>query len=521
MTRVQLGGELKGRSILGGERNRLEGIGMWVSIVLVGVLTLSLMRWWWAVLLCMLLLAATFFVWTPRPSFGHKSIVGMFAIPVRWRRNRRMGTLDSAGGVAAQGSGESTPHLPAALGRMRAFEIELWPGRPNPGRIAVLRHRVHNQTQFTMVVEFRGQATGVVDTFEGLRNHAGWARFQAAMARQGSLVRHLQQVARVVPFDPADHVHWMINALPERAPELLVRSYAELVDTVISQQEQNRTWAVFGVPASREFYAAADRVALPEGLEDLSSAELADVRTAFVLGTEMRRAFSAGRASGMSFRPLDEQRLAAVTRSLQDPDQPLDRLEDADRYSMWLPWTGSTSHRYVVIEGAERPWYTKTAIVPRDGFAAGELPVDMLVPLLTGVSPAVVRTVSTHMTLVPSAAARAQARDDVTMDTSSVQQQAGQVSDGTSEAQISASQARLRDLQPGSGVHGAEWAMAITIQAPSLDALEAAVNGIEEAAAESHIAHLTWQDYAHHLAMTMTLPLAAGVKRRKRKLLSL
>src|SRR5699024_415852 len=225
---------------------------------------------------------------------------------------------------------------------------------------------------------------------------------------------------------------------------------AELVDGVISEQEQNRTWLTIGVPASREFYAAADRVPLPEEMADATSRERADARTAVVLATELRRIISAGRANGFSFRELDERRLAAVTRSLQDPDQPLDRLEGADKFSMWLPWIGSESSRYLVIEGSQKRWYTRTAVVPRDGFAAGELPVDMLVPLLTGVNPAVVRTVSTLVTVVPETTARDEARDDLTMDRSAVQQRAKQVSDGTSEAQLTASQRRLQDLQPGS-----------------------------------------------------------------------
>lgn len=519
VTHVQLGGELRGRSILGGSRNRLERIGMWSSIVVLAIVQMSVMHWSWTVLVGALLLAMTVFIWTPRASLGHKSVMGAIAIPLRRRWNLHMGTLDTLGGLAAEEAGGSEPHLPPAVGKLRAFEIELWPGRPNPGRLAVLRQRVHGQTQFTMVLEFRGQPTGVLDAFEGLRNHSGWATFQAALARQGSLVRHLQQVARAVPFDPADHVHWLIDALPDNAPELLVRSYAELVDEFISQDEQNRTWLVVGVPATTAFYAATDRVPLPESMEEASATEKADMRTASVLAAEMRRVFSVGRANGLTFRPLTEQRLAAVTRSLQDPDQPLDRLDGADLFSMWLPWTGSESARYIVVEGGERRWYTRTAVVPRDGFAAGDLPVDMLVPLLTGVTPAVVRTASTHTTLVPSSEARAEARDDVTMDSSSVQQQAGQVSDGTSEAQMSASQRRLHDLQPGSGVHGADWAMAITIQAASLDELERAVNAVEEAAAEAHISHLTWQDHAHHLAMPLTLPLATSVRRRKRRFL--
>lgn len=520
VTHVQLGGELRGRSIFGGSRNKLERIGMWSSIAVLVVVQVAVMQWSWTILVGGVMLAAIVFVWSPRPSFGHRSVVGIIAIPLRRRWNGRMGTLDTVGGIQAQASDERVPHLPAAVGRLRQLHVELWPGMENPGEVVILRQRRHDAVQYTMVMEFRAQQGGSFDSLAGLRNHAGWAKLQAALARRGSLVRHSQQVARIVPFDPADHVHWLIDSLPEKPPELLVKSYAELVDNVISQQEQNRTWVVLGVPGTRDLYAAADRVSLSDEFDEVSDQERADARTAEVLATELRRVISAGRSAGFEFRPLDERRLAAVTRSLQDPDQPLDRLEDADRFSMWLPWIGSESSRYMVVEGSERRWFTRVAVVPRDGFAAGELPVDMLVPLLTGVHPAVVRTVSTHFTFVPATTARTEARDDVTMDRTASQQSAKQVSDGTSEAQMSASQRRLEDLRPGSGVHGAEWALAIAIQASTADELERAINAIDEAAAEAQISNLTWQDHAHHLAMPLTLPLASGVQRRKRKWLA-
>lgn len=517
VTHVQLGGELSGRSILGGNRNKVEWWGMLTGLVLTAACALATIQWAWTIILWALVFGAVFVVWSPRPSTGHASVMGWVGIRRRWTHHRRSGVLDYPGAVAVQEADDGQPHLPISMGRMRGFEVELWPGREDPGRVHVLRHRQQDETVYTAVFEFRAQRAGVMTQMDGLRNHTGWGELEATLARQGSLVRDVQQVARVVPFDPADHVSWLIDELPDGPPQVLVQSYADLVDDRIATHEQNRTWLVVGIPAAGAFNSAAQRVSLPEGAEELTAAEKFELRESAVLAGELRRVVSRGRSVGMSFRPLSERREAAVFRSLQDPDVPLDKLDGADKYSMWLPWIGSDSRRYLRIQGSERDWYTRTAIVPRDGFASGPIPVDSLVPLLTGVNPPVIRTVTTHASLIPASAARAEAKSDVTTDRGTVSGNAAKVSGGEAEAQMSASQQRLDDLRPGSGIHGASWALAVTIQAASLDELEQATNQIEEAAADSNITSIVWQDSRHHLSLPMTLPLSMGVNHRRKK----
>lgn len=532
ITHVQLGGELTGRSLFGGNRNRLEWIGMIGSIAVLFVAQLLMMQWAWTIALTAVLMTASVFVWTPRATFNHCSLMGLIGIRLRYQWHRRQGLLDHAGGAEAEvplpeartkkerKKIKPLPHAPAAMGQMRFFEIDLYPGQKDPGRVLIIRHRNHDQVTFNACFEFRTRQAGVVESSEGLRNHTGWSKFESALARSNSLVRYLQQVSRVVPFDPADHVHWLIGELPDDTPELLVQSYAQLVDGIISDLEQNRTWLTVGIPATSAFYAAAERLPLDLSGQDLTREETANRRIEAVLAAQLRTVVSRGKSNGMAFRPLSEQRFGAVCRSLQDPDDPLDRLEGADRYSMWMPWIGSEDRQYLRVKGKQRDWFTRTALVPRDGFAPGQLPVDLLVPLLTGVSPAVIRTVSTHMTLVPATTAREEARQDVTVDRSNLQGKANQVSDGTGEVQVGISQQRLADLKPGSGIQGAEWAMAITIQAASLDELESATNRIEEAAADCNISVLSWQDSAQHLALPLTLPLGTGVRRRKKGVLA-
>src|SRR5699024_3966998 len=141
VTHVQLGGELQGRSIFGSSRNRLEKIGMWSTLAVLVVAQRMVMRWFWTVLVSAVLLAATVFVWSPRPSFGHKSVVGMLAIPLRRRWNRRMRTLDTVGGVAAGAAEGEVTYRPAAVGTLRGSESVGWTGGGQTARSAGRRPR--------------------------------------------------------------------------------------------------------------------------------------------------------------------------------------------------------------------------------------------------------------------------------------------------------------------------------------------------------------------------------------------
>lgn len=521
---VQLGGELAGRSILGGNtRNTVERWGMWISIVVLAGVQLLLMRHIWTILIVVPAIFASVWLWTPRADIGHCSPIGRRSLSLRYWWHRVRGRLDSG---TTDDSGALL--LPGAVGKSRSFPVEMWPGREDPGEILIQRHRLHGKTVYVAAFEFRTRRAGVQSQLDSLRPYQAWANFQAALARQGSFARYLQQVSRIVPYDPQDHIEFIVDKIPEKAAEIirdldnepthpvgvLAKSYSQLVDAIETGLEQNRTWLVVGIPATAAFTRAVSRVRLGEN-EDGTPIRDGQRAIESVIAGQLRMVDSRARAEKMELRPLHGARFAAVCRSLQDPDQPLDRLEGATEASMWLPWIGSDSAEYVRIKGARGSWFTRTAIVPRDGFAPGELPVDLLTPLLTGVSPSMTRTISTHVTLVPATQARGEARQDVATDASSVKGKPGTISDGTSEAQLGVSQRRLVDLRPGSGVHGAEWAMGITIQARTLDELEDATNAIEEAAADSHISRLMWQDRSQHLALPLTMPLGIGLARRK------
>jgi len=512
---VHLGGELSGRSILGGNRNMVEWTGLAITWAFLAVVQFALREHMWTVAVVGPAAFAALWAWSPHPSMNHRSLMGRWAYKLRYRRDVRTGRADlnwdrTTGEVAAERT------QPSSLGKTRLFEIDLYPGSGRPERILIVRHRVHGQTQYVATFEFRSRPAGVMTKIESIRNYEGWSRFKAALARQGSLVRGLQQTSHIAPYDAQDHTDFIVGQLSPSTPELLVRSYSQLLGMIESETDQNRTWLTAVIPSTGRFARAVGQVRLGE---DENGTPIRDGQRAIesVLAAQLRIVISRARAQQMDLRALDEKRAAAVMRGLQDPDRSVDDVSDASRSQMWLPWVGSEDPRHLRVIGSERSWMTRTAIIPRDGFAAGELPVDLLVPLLTGVSPSVIRTVSSHFVLIPASQARGDAVKDVGTDESVIRGNAKTISDGTAEAQMSVSRARLRDLQPASGHHGADWAMALTIYARSEEELEDAQNRIEEAAGDSHISNLVWMDHAQHLARVLTLPLGAGLKRRKVK----
>ena len=77
---------------------------------------------------------------------------------------------------------------------------------------------------------------------------------------------------------------------------------------------------------------------------------------------------------------------------------------------------------------------------------------------------------------------------------------------------LSAARARLEDLRPGSGHHGAGWAGHLTVSAPSREELVDATTKITEAAGNAGIAALEWLDTQQAAAAACTWPLARGMQ---------
>jgi hypothetical protein len=514
--RVVLGGETRTRGIVAGNRSRLEWAGMvltgiWV-VPIIASGTVSFGR----AVGALVVLAVAFFVWTPFPGpLAGSSVAAWVAWESRHQlRRRRPGAVfvPRHQQVAASGTREAGPartksspasapvfDFPEAVGRVRVLALDLPSGAP----LAVVWHLNPGRRHFcTVAFEVRGTSGGLERAHTWGRAHGDWASFCGALARDGSLIRTVQQISRVVPYDAADHAAWIAPRIPAGTDPHLVESYAALLDEASSTTEQHRTWLVLRLPITKAFDVAAWR---------LGSGDDGMLR---LVAREVVAAMHRAAGYGMALRPLDERRLGAVIRALQDADHPIDDIAGLDFNRAWLTWDQRDRHK-VVVEGINGQWHTRTAVVPGGAVEAGRLAPDFLDPLLSGVSPAVVRTISTVIDLVPAHVARGKATRAVTLDTGSSREAARRVSDGSEEQQLTASQQRLSDLRPGTRTHGANWSLSITLCARSDDELDAAARQIEGAAEEAHISGLRWLDGFHDGGLTASLPLARGMATRQ------
>lgn len=489
--RVVLGGETRGRGIIGGSRAPLEWVGLLLSALLALPVFLSGPLNWARFGAGVLVLAVAFGMWTPFPGpLGGRSLAAVLTGELRfWVRRTREPVFVPGRRFT----------VPESVGVVRAADTELPDGTP----MVVLRHTNPGRQHFyTAAFEMLGDSAGIEADWQFGESHEGWGRFLATMARQGSLIRTVQTVTRIVPYDTADHSKWVMDRLPAEVDSRLAQSYVELLDQVSGQTEQHRSWVVFRMPVSAAFTLQARR---------LGQADNGEVRlvTRQLAGLMQRAA-----GYGLALRPLSEARLSAVMRSLQDPDWPIDKLGGLTFDRAWLP-LDQRHRRHVVVASQNGFWFSRTAVVPTDGMEPGRFAPDFLHPLLSDVTPSVVRTISTVVDLVPVHVARSRAKNDVTLDKAASKEASRSVSDGSEEEQLNASTQRLRDLRPGTGHQGADWAMVITIGSPSVEELSIACQQVEDAAEEAHITHLRWLDGDHPAGLVASLPLGRGLEVRR------
>ena len=93
--------------------------------------------------------------------------------------------------------------------------------------------------------------------------------------------------------------------------------------------------------------------------------------------------------------------------------------------------------------------------------------------MISGIQPAVVHSVSMVMELEDARSARSKARTDAAMDRAKKKaiDKSGVVTDGSDDVLLDASHQRLLDLKPGSGHHGASYALYISFAVENEDEL--------------------------------------------------
>lgn len=388
-----------------------------------------------------------------------------------------------------------------------------------PRRVAVAYHAGRGEQAYCSV------AFSVDGPIQGLQGDAFVAaaqeKFGALLAGWGSaqkILTGIQITTRVIPSDSALHEVWLERQLDPQAPERLRQSYAELLDTLAHSSFVQRHFVTLRWDLSDHFRSlAAHRGDGPDGWLELINEQL-DAAT--------RRLRDAGY---VNVTPLSGPRLGAVLRHLQHPDWPIEQARDVNVVEYpgtrrcWLPshdepaWTETVSESPdpldpgLMLEASS--WLHRTCEVPPKAMELQPLTGLWMSPLITSFEDQVVRTISTHIHLVPARQAKPGARQDATSDAAEIKGQIrkGKMIDDESETALSASQRRYADLRAGGGHHGASWRMFITISCRNREDLVAASSSISEAADHCGIGRLDWFDSQHSSAQSLTWPLARAI----------
>ncbi|MDH6119792.1 hypothetical protein [Kitasatospora sp. GAS204B] len=389
--------------------------------------------------------------------------------------------------------------VPEAIGRIRLLSYP----HPAGGELAVLVHSNPGEPDYlSAVMEIEGQPSGITREEDIWDTAEAFGRMLATCAGTTSLIKELQFLTRIVPVDPAAHEWYIVNNHAQGVPRELFESYAGLLGEAQQSLEQHRNYIIARIPFSVGFVEAARDLGGQPG-DDMVRCQIVDM--------EMGRlaSLSAG-ARQNPVRLLGPRRLAALLRSMQDPDYYVDDLRDVDFAHCWQE--SRAERRQVITNGR---WATRVASVPADAVTLEPVHMRWLSPLLIGVQPAVVRTLSVNLRLEPAKRARSEARRDAGEDRGKLiaNREGGKITDGGDLSQATASMRRLDDLRPGSGHAGVRWNMCLSVTA-SEKTMRRASDLITDKAGECGLSSLRWFDGAHDLAQVFTWPLARGMRQR-------
>ena len=501
----RLGGEIRRRSLLGGRRSKVGNTALGIALG-VGMLLMLLVGGVWGIGLAAALFGSTYLATSQNQNSGRSPAYSV-ALAWRWRSRTRQGETTVIPLHLAE-------PIPAPRNKAEKKAALLWarqvrdeaPGLEGAkwldverGQPAVLLHTPPGETAYLSVaIEVDGQSPGMRGPAEYERASEAFGRLLARLARQDGFIRGVQSITRIVPLDSAAHERWAEEHVDLSAPAELLASYAQLVQMTARVSEMMRHYLVLRFPLTLDFTREAAE--LGEGEEGW--VRLAAAQTSWVGGLAIA-------ADLRNPRPLSQRRLAALLRHMQNPSWPVDQTNNVNRNTWLRP---QRVERDAVI--VDEAWWHATASIPRTAVTSEPVHVHWIRPLLHGITTPVIRTISISVALQPAAAARRQAKEDVTIDMGARLETAkrGVIDDGSDALQLSASQQRLADLAPGSGIHGAQWTGFVSVSAQSPEALGRAITTVTDAAGECGIAWLDWCDRQHDAAFPATWPVWRGME---------
>lgn len=515
-----LAGETKSRSLLGGRRSRAVVAAWFVVAGLGAVLTLFLQIVGFVIagVLALVLVVGTM------DAGGGSTPWQRWQARYRMRWRLRHGFEDFA-------PVESRPvDLDPMSGSSRAERRELrrqynayrdWPDgieglywlESRPRRPAVAYHSVSGQVPYLSVAfSVDGPVKGLHGDRFVWEAQEAFGQLLSGWGASQKLVSGLQIVTRVIPSESAFHEVWLERELDPAAPAELLAEYGELLDVLSAGSFVQRHFVTVRWNVDhRWMQTALKRGPGLEGYLELVNEQIESVR---------RRLED---AAYTKVETLSGPRMAAVLRHMQHPDWPIDRASDADVDSCWLPSHDEWGSTEIVAQSPaplnpelllpQSSWLHRTAQVPVQAMEVRELDGLWQVPMLTGMEEQIVRTISTHIALVPAREAKTTARRDATSDRAEIirQERKGRLVDDESEMALSSAVRRYGDLRDGTGQHGAVWTQFVTISARTVDELATATQYIEEAADEAGIPRLDWMDTLHSAAQAACWPLGRGM----------
>lgn len=394
--------------------------------------------------------------------------------------------------------------------------------RQEAGATAVAKHVPTGEEPYLSVVfAVDGPVQGLHGDEYISRAQYRFGQLLAGWGASSKLVSGIQMMTRVIPVDSAKHEAWMQSQLDEDVDDFIIASYQSVLDELGQSSFVQRHFAVVRFNLTPAFgFASSRRGSGEEGWLTVIDEQVESALRRF------REAMFTGVHS------LSGPQVAAVLRHLQHPDWPIDRASDVTPETCWFPSHDEWSHTEVVGEYPDRydpdvfheqtSWYHRTAWLPPAAFEQREVDGLFLSPLLIGLSDQIVRTIATHLHLIPARISKSRARSDHTADQAERHEQArkGRIMDDDMEMAATASARRVHDLSNGSGHHGTSWGGFITISARSVEELREASVKVEESADSAGISRLLWEDTFQSAAAASTWPVMRGVVPEKDSFLS-
>lgn len=211
---------------------------------------------------------------------------------------------------------------------------------------------------------------------------------------------------------------------------------------------------------------------------------------------------------------LGPRRLGALIRHVYTPHRGLDDLDGVTNpLDGFQPYRNTETSLHCPGSADEPAWFHAVATVPRDGWPHNEVGMRFLEDLVTGVSPATLRTIKCQYRLVAKRAAIARTLGSLVVNKAAVigADKKGQTTTGEDEGQVDANERVLADLvrTPAAGV---EPVVRVMVSATSPGELEEAKERIDSAFQTCQFTDWTWHDLRHHHAVALMLPLGQGVR---------